>query len=206
VQPFTRVSGIAAPLDRPNVDTDQIIPKQFLKRIERSGYGPFLFYDWRYRGDGVTENPDFELNREPWRNAPILLAGRNFGCGSSREHAAWALEDYGVRAVIAPSFSDIFRSNALKIGLLPVQLPEEVVARWMDVAREEPGMEATVDLERGYVEFNGERRAIELDEDARERLVGGLDDIALSLRQADAITAFEAVRPGRLPTTAGLRG
>jgi 3-isopropylmalate/(R)-2-methylmalate dehydratase small subunit len=206
VQPFTRVSGIAAPLDRPNVDTDQIIPKQFLKRIERSGYGPFLFYDWRYRGDGVTENPDFELNREPWRNAPILLAGRNFGCGSSREHAAWALEDYGVRAVIAPSFSDIFRSNALKIGLLPVQLPEEVVARWMDVAREEPGMEATVDLERGYVEFNGERRAIELDEDARERLVGGLDDIALSLRQADAITAFEAKRPGRLPTTAGLRG
>jgi 3-isopropylmalate/(R)-2-methylmalate dehydratase small subunit len=206
VQPFTRVSGIAAPLDRPNVDTDQIIPKQFLKRIERSGYGPFLFYDWRYRGDGVTENPDFELNREPWRNAPILLAGRNFGCGSSREHAAWALEDYGVRAVIAPSFSDIFRSNALKIGLLPVQLPEEVVARWMDVAREEPGMEATVDLERGYVGFNGERRAIELDEDARERLVGGLDDIALSLRQADAITAFEAARPGRLPTTAGLRG
>jgi 3-isopropylmalate/(R)-2-methylmalate dehydratase small subunit len=206
VQPFTRVSGIAAPLDRPNVDTDQIIPKQFLKRIERSGYGPFLFYDWRYRGDGVTENPDFELNREPWRNAPILLAGRNFGCGSSREHAAWALEDYGVRAVIAPSFSDIFRSNSLKIGLLPVQLPEEVVARWMDVAREEPGMEATVDLEQGYVEFNGERRAIELDDDARERLVGGLDDIALSLRQADAITAFEAGRPGRLPTTAGLRG
>ena len=152
MQPFTRVSGIAAPLDRPNVDTDQIIPKQFLKRIERSGYGPFLFYDWRYRGDGVTENPDFELNREPWRNAPILLAGRNFGCGSSREHAAWALEDYGVRAVIAPSFSDIFRSNSLKIGLLPVQLPEEVVARWMDVAREEPGMEATVDLEQGYVE------------------------------------------------------
>jgi 3-isopropylmalate/(R)-2-methylmalate dehydratase small subunit len=143
VEPFTRLVGVAAPLDRPNVDTDQIIPKQFLKRIERSGYGPFLFYDWRYQGDGVTENPDFELNREPWRHAPVLLAGRNFGCGSSREHAAWALEDYGVRAVIAPSFSDIFRSNALKIGLLPVQLPEEVVARWMDLAREEPGLEAT---------------------------------------------------------------
>jgi 3-isopropylmalate/(R)-2-methylmalate dehydratase small subunit len=169
VEPFTRFAGVAAPLDRPNVDTDQIIPKQFLKRIERSGYGPFLFYDWRYQG-------------------------------------AWALEDYGVRAVIAPSFSDIFRSNALKIGLLPVQLPEEVVARWMDLAREEPGLEATVDLERGYVEFNGERRAIELDEDARERLLGGLDDIALSLRLADAITGFEAQRSARLPTTAGLGG
>jgi len=206
VQPFTRVQGIAAPLDRPNVDTDQIIPKQFLKRIERSGYGPFLFYDWRYQGDGETENPDFELNQEPWRHAPILLAGRNFGCGSSREHAAWALEDYGVRAVIAPSFSDIFRSNALKIGLLPVALPEEVVTRWLDVAREEPGMEATVDLVEGYVEFNGERRAIELDDDARERLAGGLDDIALSLRHADVIAGYEAQRPGRLPTTAGLRG
>ncbi len=206
MQPFTRVTGVAAPLDRPNVDTDQIIPKQFLKRIERSGYGPFLFYDWRYRGDGVTENPDFELNREPWRHAPVLLAGRNFGCGSSREHAAWALEDYGVRVVIAPSFSDIFRSNSLKIGLLPVQLPEDVVTRWMDLAREEPGLEATVDLERGYVEFNGERRPIELDEDARERIIGGLDDIALSLRLADTIAGFEAQRPGRLPTTSGLGG
>jgi 3-isopropylmalate/(R)-2-methylmalate dehydratase small subunit len=204
MQPFTRVQGIAAPLDRPNVDTDQIIPKQFLKRIERSGYGPFLFFDWRYQGDGVTENPDFELNRDPWRHAPILLAGRNFGCGSSREHAAWALEDYGVRAVIAPSFSDIFRSNALKIGLLPVALPEEVVARWLDVAREAPGTEAVVDLEKGYVEFAGERRSIELDDDARERLVGGLDDIALSLRHADAISAYEKQRPERLPTTSAL--
>ncbi|HEX3607085.1 MAG TPA: 3-isopropylmalate dehydratase small subunit [Candidatus Dormibacteraeota bacterium] len=201
MQAFTRVTGIAAPLDRPNVDTDQIIPKQFLKRIERSGYGPFLFYDWRYRGDGVTENPDFELNRDPWRHAPVLLAGRNFGCGSSREHAAWALEDYGVRAVIAPSFSDIFRSNALKTGLLPVQLSEEVVTRWLDIAREDPGAVATVDLEQGYVEFAGERHAIELDEDARERLVGGLDDIALSLRHAGAITSYEAQRPGRLPST-----
>ncbi len=206
MEPFTRVHGVAAPLDRPNVDTDQIIPKQFLKRIERSGYGPFLFHDWRYQGDGVTENPDFELNREPWRHAPVLLAGRNFGCGSSREHAAWALEDYGVRAVIAPSFGDIFRSNALKIGILPVQLPEEVVARWLDVAREDPGLEATVDLQEGYVEFNGERRAIELDDDARERLVGGLDDVALSLRQSDVIAGYEAGRPSRLPTTSGLAG
>ncbi len=206
MQPFIRVTGVAAPLDRPNVDTDQIIPKQFLKRIERSGYGPFLFYDWRYQGDGVTENPDFELNQEPWRNPPVLLAGRNFGCGSSREHAAWALEDYGVRAVVAASFSDIFRSNALKIGLLPVQLPEEVVARWMDLAREAPGLEATVDLEQGYVEFHGERRDIELDADARERLLGGLGDIALSLRLAGTIAGFEERRPAHLPTTAGLGG
>ena len=204
MQPFTRVTGVAAPLDRPNVDTDQIIPKQFLKRIERSGYGPFLFFDWRYRVDGVTENPDFELNREPWRKAPILLAGRNFGCGSSREHAAWALEDYGVRVVIAPSFGDIFRSNALKIGLLPVSLPEEVVTRWIDAAQEAPGLQATVDLEAGVVEFNGERRRIEIDEDARERLIGGLDDIALTLWQVDAIDAHEARRPAWLPTTGDL--
>jgi 3-isopropylmalate/(R)-2-methylmalate dehydratase small subunit len=205
MQPFTRVTGVAAPLDRPNVDTDQIIPKQFLKRIERSGYGPFLFFDWRYRADGVTENPDFELNRDPWRHAPILLAGRNFGCGSSREHAAWALEDHGVRAVVAPSFGDIFRANALKIGLLPVSLPEEVVARWIDAARESPGLEATVDLETGVVEFTGERHPIEIDEDARERLLGGLDDIALSLRHAGAVETHEARRPGWLPRTADLR-
>jgi 3-isopropylmalate/(R)-2-methylmalate dehydratase small subunit len=204
VRPFTRVTGVAAPLDRPNVDTDQIIPKQFLKRIERSGYGPFLFFDWRYRGDGVTENPGFELNREPWRHAPVLLAGRNFGCGSSREHAAWALEDYGVRAVVAPSFGDIFHSNALKIGLLPIRVPEEVVARWVDAAREAPGLEATVDLEQGFIEFNGERRPVELDEDARERLIGGLDDVALSLRQVEAISAHEARRPEWLPRTVEL--
>ena len=204
MQPFTRVTGVAAPLDRPNVDTDQIIPKQFLKRIERSGYGPFLFFDWRYQGDGVTENPDFGLNREPWRHAPILLAGRNFGCGSSREHAAWALEDYGVRAVIAPSFGDIFRTNALKIGLLPVTLPEEVVARWIDAATESPGLEATVDLESGLVELAGERWPIDIDEDARERLLGGLDDIALSLRHAGEIEAHEARRPAWLPRTTEL--
>ena len=201
MQAFQRVSGIAAPLDRPNVDTDQIIPKQFLKRIERSGYGPFLFYDWRYAGDGVTENPDFELNREPWRHAPVLLAGRNFGCGSSREHAVWALDDYGVRAVIAPSFSDIFASNALRVGMLPIRLPEAVVARWMDAAHEEPGLEAVVDLERCEVSFAGETQRIEIDDESRRRLLGGLDEIALALAHGDEIREYESHRPAWMPTS-----
>ncbi len=196
---FTRVEGTAAPLDRPNVDTDQVIPKQFLKRIERSGYGSFLFHDWRYTGDGVTENPDFELNRPEYRAAPVLLAGRNFGCGSSREHAVWALDDYGVRAVIAPSFSDIFTANALKVGLLPVRLPEAVVARWMDAAREEPGLTAVVDLEAGFVEMAGERHPIDIDPEARRRLLGGLDEIALALAHDAEISAFERRRPAWLP-------
>ena len=202
MEPFRRVRGVAAPLDRPNVDTDQIIPKQFLKRIERTGYGPFLFYDWRYLADGVTENPDFELNREPWRTAPVLLAGRNFGSGSSREHAVWALADHGIRAVIAPSFSDIFFSNALKCGLLPVRLAESTVARWLDMAQEQPGLEAVVDLERSVVEFAGESQPIEIDGEARRRLLEGLDDIGLTLRHEPDIAAYERSRPGRLPVTA----
>jgi 3-isopropylmalate/(R)-2-methylmalate dehydratase small subunit len=204
MEPFRRVAGVAAPLDRPNVDTDQIIPKQFLKRIERSGYGPFLFNDWRYHADG-SENLEFELNRHPWRHAPVLLTGRNFGCGSSREHAAWALEDYGVRAVVAPSFGDIFHTNALKIGLLPVRIPEAMAARWIDLAIEEPGLEMVVDLEQRYVEFAGERQPIDIDEHTRARLLEGLDDIALSLQQSDVIAGFEAQRPRWLPQTAALR-
>jgi 3-isopropylmalate/(R)-2-methylmalate dehydratase small subunit len=203
MQAFTRVEGTVAPLDRPNVDTDQIIPKQFLKRIERSGYGPFLFFDWRYEADGTTENPAFELNTEPFRHAPILLAQRNFGCGSSREHAVWALEDYGVRAVIAPSFGDIFAQNALKVGLLPVRLPEAVVTRWIDAAQEVPGTVAVVNLEQGYVEMLGERHPIEIDAEARRRLLGGLDEVALTLDRDAEIAAFEARRPGWLPVTAG---
>ena len=201
MEPFPRVEGIVAPLDRPNVDTDQIIPKQFLKRIERSGYGPFLFFDWRYQADGVTENEEFELNSEPWRNAPILLAQRNFGCGSSREHAVWALEDYGVRVVIAPSFGDIFAANALKVGLLPVRLPDGVVARWIDAAQEEPGATAIVDLEAGYVEMHRERHPIEIDGESRRRLLGGLDEIALAMQQGADIDAFEQRRPAWLPVT-----
>src|SRR2546421_6209620 len=177
MNPFRIHNGIVAPLERPNVDTDQIIPKQFLKRIERTGYGPFLFHDWRYLADGLSDNPYFELNRKPWRHAPILLAGRNFGCGSSREHAAWALDDYGVRAIIAPSFGDIFYSNALKIGLLPVRLSEAVVARWMDAAREHPGLEAGVDLAAGYVECGGGRQRVHLHPPGRGRpLRGGRED------------------------------
>jgi 3-isopropylmalate/(R)-2-methylmalate dehydratase small subunit len=201
MQPFQRVEGVVAPLDRPNVDTDQIIPKQFLKRIERSGYGPFLFFDWRYQADGVTENAEFELNIEPWRHAPVLLAQRNFGCGSSREHAVWALEDYGVRVVIAPSFGDIFAANALKVGLLPVRLPESVVTRWIDAAQEAPGTTAVVDLEAGYVEMLGDRHPIEIDNESRRRMLGGLDEIALALRQDAGIRAFEQRRPAWLPVT-----
>ena len=170
---FRSVTSRAVVLDRPDVDTDQIIPKQFLKRIERSGFGEFLFFDWR-------KDPDFELNHQ---QGTILLAGRNFGCGSSREHAPWALEDYGFEAIIAPSYGDIFRQNSLKIGLLPVQLPDDQVRELM--ARDE---EITVDLEArtagGY--------PFEIDDFTRDCLLGGLDEIALTLRDEAAIAAYEA--------------
>jgi len=180
------VTGVVAVLDRADVDTDQIIPKQFLKRIERTGFGEFLFFDWR-------KDPAFELNHQTGR---ILIAGRNFGCGSSREHAPWALEDYGFEAVVAPSFGDIFRQNSLKIGLLPVVLPEEQVRELMTRAR--AGEEITVDLESrtaGGFPF-------ELDDFSRECLLGGLDEIALTLRDADAIDAYEASHPASLSTRA----
>jgi 3-isopropylmalate/(R)-2-methylmalate dehydratase small subunit len=172
---FRSVTSTAVVLDRPDVDTDQIIPKQFLKRIERSGFGEFLFFDWR-------KDPEFELNRQEGR---ILLAGRNFGCGSSREHAPWALEDYGFDAVVAPSFGDIFRQNSLKIGLLPVQLPAEQVRDLMDRAL--AGEEITVDLEArtaGGFPF-------EIDDFTRECLLEGLDEIGLTLRDEAAIAAYE---------------
>jgi 3-isopropylmalate/(R)-2-methylmalate dehydratase small subunit len=213
-----RVEGVVAVLDRPNVDTDQIIPKQFLKRVARSGYGPFLFYDWRYRDApaelplddeaafvaGLVENPEFELNRAEWRHAPILLAGRNFGCGSSREHAVWALEDWGVRAIVAPSFSDIFRSNALQVGLVPARVDEPVVRRWMEAARSRPGLTGVVDVEAGLVEIAGESVPLDLPADARERLLRGLDDIGLTLERGEAIAAFEARRPRWMPSTTAL--
>ena len=173
---FRSVTSTAVVLDRPDVDTDQIIPKQFLKRIERTGFGEFLFFDWR-------KDPAFELNHQEGR---ILVAGRNFGCGSSREHAPWALEDYGFEAVVAPSFGDIFRQNSLKIGLLPVQLPEEQVRELME--RAAAGEEITVDLEArtaGGFPF-------EIDDFTRECLLGGLDEIALTLRDEPAIAAYEA--------------
>jgi 3-isopropylmalate/(R)-2-methylmalate dehydratase small subunit len=181
---FRSVTSTAVVLDRADVDTDQIIPKQFLKRIERTGFGEFLFFDWR-------KDPGFELNTQTGK---ILIAGRNFGCGSSREHAPWALQDYGFDVVIAPSFGDIFRQNSLKIGLLPVVLPAEQVRELSERARR--GEELTVDLEKrtagGF--------AFELDDFTRECLLEGLDDIALTLREEDAITAYEAEHPAPLST------
>src|SRR5205085_6326874 len=173
MQPFSIHTGLVAPLERPNVDTDQIIPKQFLKRVERTGFGEFLFYDWRNElGWDLPSNP-------------ILAAGRNFGCGSSREHAPWALEDYGFKAVIAPSFADIFYSNCTKIGLLPVVLAEEDVRAVMEAG------EATVDLQRQVVSFDGREAPFHIDEDARYRLLNGLDEIGITLQSADEIDAYE---------------
>ena len=187
-----RVTGRAAVLDRPDVDTDQIIPKQFLKRIERTGYGQFLFYDWRLDEDGA-ERPGFELNRQEFRGASILLAGRNFGCGSSREHAAWALQDYGFDAVIAPSFGDIFRSNASKIGMVLVELPDEQVKAMMEAVDLDRGSEAIVDLEALTVTTpDGKVLPFAFDESTRHRLLNGLDDIGLTLQHEAEIAAYEA--------------
>jgi 3-isopropylmalate/(R)-2-methylmalate dehydratase small subunit len=186
------VEGRVAVLDRVDVDTDQIVPKQFLKRIERTGYGPFAFFDWRYDEDGA-ERPEFELNRPEFAGAKVLLAARNFGCGSSREHAAWALSDYGLEAIIAPSFGDIFRSNAAKNGLLAIVLPEDEVERLMESVNLDTGSEMTVDLERlVIVAPDGREVPFEFDESTRHRLLNGLDDIALTLQHEDAIAIYEA--------------
>ena len=196
MEAVTRVEGIVCPLDRADVDTDQIIPKQFLKRIERTGFGEFLFWDWR-------GEPGFPLDRPEYAGAPILVTGRNFGCGSSREHAPWALEDHGFRAVIAPSFADIFRTNCTKIGLLPVELPEDAVRALLDQAGGEPGSTAAVDLERQVVvAADGREFAFEIDPVVRERLLNGWDDIALTLGHEDEIAAYEAERERVGPSTA----
>ena len=192
MEALKQVEGIVAALDRADVDTDQIIPKQFLKRIERTGYGEFLFQDWRFDPDG-NERPEFELNRPEFRNASILLAGRNFGCGSSREHAAWALQDYGFDAVIAPSFGDIFRTNAGKNGLLAITLADDEVERLMESVDLDTGSEMTVDLERRIIVApDGREVPFAFDDATRERILNGLDDIALTLEHEDAIAAYEA--------------
>ncbi len=186
------VEGRVAVLDRVDVDTDQIIPKQFLKRIERTGYGPFAFFDWRYDEDG-SELPEFELNQPQFAGARVLLAARNFGCGSSREHAAWALSDYGFDAIIAPSFGDIFRINAGKNGMLAIELPQEEVERLMESVNLDTGSEMTVDLERRVVVApDGREVPFDFDESTRHRLLNGLDDIALTLQHEDEIAAYEA--------------
>jgi 3-isopropylmalate/(R)-2-methylmalate dehydratase small subunit len=192
MKPVRAAAGRIAILDRPDVDTDQIIPKQFLKRIERTGYGQFAFFDWRFDEEG-RERPEFELNRPEFAGAKVLLAGRNFGCGSSREHAAWALADYGLEAVIASSFGDIFRTNAGNNGLLAIALPADEVQRLMESVNLDTGSELTVDLERLVVIGpDGREVPFEFDEPTRQRLLHGLDDIALTLRHEDAIAAYEA--------------
>ncbi len=189
---ISTVAARVAVLDRPDVDTDQIIPKQFLKRIERTGYGQYAFFDWRFAADG-SERAGFELNQPQYAGARILLAGRNFGCGSSREHAAWALQDYGFDVVIASSFGDIFRSNAAKVGIVTVQLPEEQVKDLMEAVDLDRGSELTVDLEaRTVTTPAGKIYPFPFDESARHRLLNGLDDIDLTLQHEAAITAYEA--------------
>ena len=203
MEPFVTHMGIVAPLDRVNVDTDQIIPKQFLKRVERTGFGQFLFFDWRFHEDG-SPNPDFVLNRPGYAGASVLVAGRNFGSGSSREHAPWALLDYGFRCVIAPSFADIFYSNCFQNGILPVTLPEEAVARLTANAQERPGYDVTVDLDaRRIQDSTGDvDESFQIDPFRRYSLMNGLDEIGLTLQHAEAIAAYESRRhPAALPHT-----
>jgi 3-isopropylmalate/(R)-2-methylmalate dehydratase small subunit len=196
MQPFTTHTGVVAALDRANVDTDQIIPKQFLKRIERTGFGQYLFFDWRFLPDGAP-NPEFELNQPPAAGASILLARRNFGCGSSREHAPWALADYGFRAVIAPTFADIFFNNCFQNGMVPIRLEEadvdELFKRATAAAKQGGQYRLRVDLKECTVADDaGFSRTFTVDPFRRQCLLEGLDDIGLSLRHADTITAWEA--------------
>lgn len=193
MRPFRTHTGRAVPLDRSDVDTDQIVPARYLKRIERTGYGAFLFDEWR-------KDPGFVLNDPRYRGATILISGPNFGSGSSREHAVWAIEDAGFRAVIAPSFADIFRTNCTKIGVLPVELEASTVRALMDAVLADPATEITIDLETRTVRAPGIEATFPIDDYTRWRLLEGLDDIGLTLRVADAIEAYEAGRPDWLPT------
>ena len=183
-------------MDRVNVDTDQIIPKQFLKRIERTGFEDFLFFDWRYEADGTTPNPAFELNNPKLAGAQVLVTGKNFGCGSSREHAPWALEQYGFRSIIAPSFADIFYNNCFKNGMLPIVLPEEQVYDLLGRLQADLGAEVTVDLESYTITGPGGFTAtFTVDDFRRHCLLNGLDDIGLTLQNEADITAFEETHP-----------
>jgi 3-isopropylmalate/(R)-2-methylmalate dehydratase small subunit len=192
MEPVRRIVGRALPLARADVDTDQIIPSHWLKRLERTGYGPGLFEAWR-------RDPAFVLNDPRYHGATIVLAGANFGCGSSREHAVWALLDAGFRAVIAPRLADIFRNNALRNGLVPVEIDADAVAKLVDAVRRDPATTIAIDVERSTVQAPGVRATFALDEFSRTRLLEGLDDIAVTLRHEPDISAFEATRPGWLP-------
>jgi 3-isopropylmalate/(R)-2-methylmalate dehydratase small subunit len=197
MKPFRVHRGKVAPLERANIDTDQIIPKQFLKRIERTGFGKFLFYDWRHTPDGKLD-PAFPLNEPRYAGASILVAGKNFGCGSSREHAVWALDDFGFRAVIAPSFADIFANNCVKNGVLTVVLSDDQVDQIARRAEEAPDYEVTVDLEQSRVfDDHGFSAKFQIDEFARHCLLNGLDDIGLTLQHEAEIAAYEARQPAR---------
>lgn len=206
MQAFTTLTALVAPLDRANVDTDAIIPKQFLKSIRRAGFGPYLFDEWRYLDRGEPDmdctnrplNQDFVLNQPQYQGAQILLTRENFGCGSSREHAPWALEDYGFRAIIAPSFADIFFNNCFKNGILPIVLPAETVDRLFKEMAD--GYRLTIDLQTQAITTpSGQSIGFDVDENRRHRLLNGLDDIALSLQHADKIKAYEAERAERAP-------
>jgi 3-isopropylmalate/(R)-2-methylmalate dehydratase small subunit len=192
MQAFTKLTGIAAPLPKANVDTDQIIPARFLKSISRLGFGKNLFANFRFKEDG-SENPDFVLNQEPYRKAEVLIAFENFGCGSSREHAPWALLDFGIRCVIAPDFADIFHNNCFKNGVLPVRLPREICEKLMEDAKMGGNARISVDLERQVVvRPNGEEIPFQIDPFRRHLLLNGLDDIGQTMQHAPAIDGFEA--------------
>lgn len=207
MQAFERHRGIVAPLDRPNVDTDAVIPKQYLKSIKRSGFGPNAFDDWRYLDPGAPDidnstrrlNPEFVLNQPPYDRATILLARENFGCGSSREHAVWALTDFGFRAVIAPSFADIFFNNSFKNGLLPIVLPAAVVEQLFKTVKAQPGIEFSIDLESQAVAAGDEVFEFEIDAFKKYCLLNGLDDIGLTLKRADQIRVYEQARKKSAP-------
>jgi len=195
MEPFKRLRGLVAPLDALNVDTDQIIPKQFLKRIERTGYEDFLFFDWRYLDDGKTPDPSFEMNAERYRGASILLTRDNFGCGSSREHAPWALHDYGIRVVLAPSFADIFYNNCFNNGMLPIRVPAEIIERLFREVRAQEGYELTISLiDQQIVTPDGSVIRFEIDPFLKERLLNGWDQIGLTLRHEAKIAAYEQRR------------
>jgi 3-isopropylmalate/(R)-2-methylmalate dehydratase small subunit len=198
MEPVAIIEGKVSVLERADVDTDQIIPKQFLKRIERTGFGEFAFYDWRYLPDG-SQNPDFELNQQGYESAEILVAGRNFGCGSSREHAPWALREMGFRVLIAPSFADIFYNNCIQNGMLPIVLPEDQVQELMKRAQRHPGYTLTVNLDsQTLYDSEGLEDVFEIDPFVRQRLLEGLDEIGATLQVRDEIESFEEGRPGYL--------
>ena len=208
MEPFKKVTGLVVPIDRPNVDTDAIIPKQFLKSIKRTGFGQYLFDEWRYLDKGEADqdcsnrpvNEDFVLNQARYQGAEVLLARDNFGCGSSREHAPWALFDYGIRAIVAPSYADIFYGNSCKNGLVPVALDAKIVDRLFEEVLATPGYKLTVDLvEQRVTTPNGESFEFDFNPGLRERLLNGLDDIGVTLESADAIRAYEAQRREQAP-------